>query len=48
MIDGLVDAGAMPVEDDPSHILEYTMTAERVATRAESRVAVTVTPVVSE
>ena len=45
VIDGLVDAGAMPVEDDPSHILEYTMTAERVATRAESRVAVTVTPV---
>jgi hypothetical protein len=45
VIDGLVDAGAMPIEDDPSHIVEYTMTAERVATRAESRVAVTVTPV---
>ena len=45
VIDGLVDAGAMPVDDDPAHVVEYTMTAERVATRAESRVAVTVTPV---
>ena len=44
-IDGLVDAGAMPVDDDPGHVVEYTMTAERVATRAESRVAVTITPV---
>ena len=44
-IDGLVDAGAMPVDDDPAHVVEYTMTAERVKTRAESRVAVTVTPV---
>jgi len=45
VIDGLVDAGAMPVEDDPSHIVEYSMTAERVKTRAESKVAVTITPV---
>ena len=45
VIDGLVDAGAMPVDDDPSHVVEYTMTAERVKTRAESFVAVTVTPV---
>jgi len=47
VIDGLVDAGAISTsfDDDPSHILEYTMTAERVKTRAESRVAVTVTPV---
>ena len=45
VIDGLVDAGAIPVDDDISHVVEYTMTAERVRTRAESRVAVTVTPV---
>ena len=45
IIDGLVDAGAMPVDDDPAHVVEYTMTAERVSSRAESRVAVTVTPV---
>ena len=45
VIDGLVDAGAMPEDDDISHVVEYTMTAERVRTRAESRVAVTVTPV---
>ena len=45
VIDGLVDAGVMPVDDDPAHVIEYTMTAERVRTRAESKVAVTVTPV---
>ena len=45
IIDGLVDAGAMPVDDDPDHVVEYTMTAERVKTRAESKVAVTVTPI---
>jgi len=45
IIDGLVDAGAMPVDDDPAHVVEYTMTAERVKTRAESRVEVTITPV---
>jgi len=45
VIDGLVDSGVMPVDDDPAHVVEYTMTAERVKTRAESRVAVTVTPV---
>ena len=45
ILDGLVDSGAMPVEDDPAHVIEYTMSAERVKTRAESRVAVTVTPV---
>ena len=44
-LDGLVDAGAMPADDDPAHVIEYTMSAERVKTRAESRVAVTVTPV---
>ena len=44
-LDGLVDAGAMPVDDDPDHVVEYTMSAERVQTRAESRVAVTITPV---
>lgn len=47
VIDGLVDAGAMPEDDDPGHVIEYTMTAERVKTRAESKVTVTVTPVVS-
>ena len=45
IIDGLVDAGALPVDDDPDHVVEYTMSAERVKTRAESRVAVTVTPI---
>ena len=43
-IDGLVDSGAMP-DDDPGHVIDYTMTAERVKTRAESRVAVTVTAI---
>jgi hypothetical protein len=32
----------MPVDDDPDHVIEYTMTAERVKTRAESKVTVTV------
>ena len=45
IIDGLVDAGVMPVDDDPAHVVRYTMSAERVKARAESRVAVTVTPV---
>jgi len=44
VIDGLVDSGAMP-DDDPGHVIDYTMTAERVKTRAESRVAVTVTAI---
>jgi len=41
-MDGLVDAGALPVDDDPSHIVEYTMSAERVNTRDESRIVVTI------
>ena len=45
VIDGLVDAGAMPIDDSPAYVVEYTMTAERVSTRAERKVAVTVTPV---
>ena len=44
-MDGLVDAGALPVDDDPSHIVEYTMSAERVNTRDESRIVVTIEPV---
>ena len=45
IIDGLVDAGVMPVDDDPAHVVRYTMSAERVRTREEGRVAVIVTPV---
>jgi hypothetical protein len=45
IIDGLVDAGVMPVDDDPAHVVRYTMSAERVRTRDEGRVAVIVTPV---
>ena len=41
-IDGLVDAGVLPEDDDPQHVLEYTMTAERVKTRAEGRVTIEV------
>ena len=44
-LDGLVDAGVMPVDDDPTHVVSYAMTAERVQHRADSRIAVTVTPV---
>ena len=45
VIDGLVDCGVLPVDDDPAHVVEYTMSAERVKHRSESKVAVTVTPV---
>jgi hypothetical protein len=45
VIDGLVDSGVIGVDDDPEHVVEYTMRAERVQTRAESRVAVTVSRV---
>jgi hypothetical protein len=45
VIDGLVDAGVLPEDDSPQHILSYSMRAERVAHRSEARVAVTVTPV---
>ena len=46
IVDGLRDANILK-DDDPGHVIEYTMTAERVKTRAESKVTVTVTPVVS-
>lgn len=45
IIDGLVDCGAMPVDDSPDYVVSYAMSAERVKHRYESRVAVTVTPV---
>jgi len=45
VIDGLVDAGALPEDDSPNHILKYSMFAERVAHRSESKVAVTIIPV---
>ena len=44
VVDGLVDSGVLPADDDPDHIVEYTMSAERVKHRYESKVAVTVTP----
>ena len=45
VIDGLVDAGVLPVDDSPEFILQYTMFAKRVKHRSESKVAVTITPV---
>ena len=45
VIDGLVDSGVLPVDDSPKHILQYSMYAERVAHRSESRVAVTIIPI---
>tara|TARA_R110000744_G_scaffold69561_1_gene141173 strand:+ start:8 stop:391 length:384 start_codon:yes stop_codon:yes gene_type:complete len=45
IIDGLVDCGAMPVDDSPDYVVSYAMSAERVKHRHESKVAVTVTPV---
>ena len=41
----LVDAGAMPIDDSPAYVVEYTMTAERVSARSDSKVSVTVVPV---
>ena len=46
-IDGLVDCGVLE-DDDPGHIVGYTLGHVKVATMAENRVAITVTPVVSE
>ena len=43
--DGLVDAGVIPVDDGPDYVVSYSMTAERVDHRHESKVSVTVTPV---
>ena len=43
-IDGLVDAGIL-FADDPSHVVSYSMSHQKVKTVAENRVAVTVTPV---
>ena len=45
VIDGLVDAGAMPIDVSPAYVGEYTMTAERGSARSDSKVAVTVVPV---
>ena len=45
VIDGLVDAGAMPEDDSPEHILQYSMYAKRVPHRSDSRVAVKIIPV---
>ena len=45
IIDGLVDSGVLPVDDSPKHILEYTMSQERVAHKYLSKVSVTITPV---
>ena len=43
-IDGLVDCGIL-TDDDPQHIVSYTINHEKVKTMAENRVAITVTPV---
>ena len=43
-IDGLVDCGIL-TDDDPQHIVSYTINHEKVRTMAENRVAITVTPV---
>jgi len=45
VIDGLVDCGVLPVDDSPDYVVSYSMTAERVKHRSESKVAVTVTRV---
>ena len=45
VLDGLVDAGVLPGDDDLHHVLEYSMSAERVKHRSDSKVAVTVTPI---
>ena len=45
IIDGLVDAGVLPEDDSPNHILQYSMSAERVAKRPDSRISVTIIPV---
>jgi hypothetical protein len=42
-IDGLVDCGVL-ADDDPKHIVSYAINHEKVATVAENRVAITVTP----
>ena len=43
-IDGLVDCGVLE-DDDPGHITGYTLGHVKVATMAENRVEITVTPV---
>ena len=43
-IDGLVDCGIL-TDDDPQHIVSYTINHQKVRTMAENRVAITVTPV---
>ena len=43
-IDGLVDCGIL-ADDDPKHILSYSLSHEKFATMAENRVSITVIPV---
>jgi len=43
-IDGLVDCGIL-ADDDPKHIVSYTINHHKVRTMAENRVTITVTPV---
>lgn len=43
-IDGLIDAGLM-VDDNPKHVLEYTLSHTKVSKVADACVRVTVTPV---
>jgi len=43
-IDGLVDCGVLE-DDDPSHIVRYTLAHQKVHTMPENRVEITVTPI---
>ena len=43
-MDGLVDCGVL-VDDDPSHIVRYTLSHQKVHTMPENRVEITVTPI---
>lgn len=43
-IDGLVDAGIL-YDDDPKHVIQYTLTHEKAESKNEQRVAITITPI---
>ena len=45
VIDGLVDCGVLPVDDNPNYVVQYAMSAERVKHRHQAKVEVTVIPV---
>ena len=43
-IDGLVDCGVL-ADDDPKHIVSYSISHQKVKTMSENRVSITVRPV---